>query len=174
MDKNLKQQLLEASKNEIGVNFDMGCGDSVREGFIGIDKDSYKGVQILQDLEITPYKDIPNDCCGLMIASHIVEHFKPWLLINIMNEWWRIMKVGGQLMIATPYAGSPMFWQDPTHTKGWIEATPEYFDPFAPMSGDNLYKVYKPKPWKILKNTWDVTGTLEILMEKRPLDPITK
>ena len=93
-------------------------------------------------------------------------------MVDIMNEWWRILKLGGQLMIATPYAGSPMFFQDPTHIKGWNEATPEYFDPYAPMSSGNLYQVYRPMPWKILKNTWDLTGTLEILMEKRPLDPI--
>jgi hypothetical protein len=92
-------------------------------------------------------------------------------MIDIMDEWWRIMKIGGQLMISTPYAGSSSFWQDPTHIKGWIEATPEYFDPFGPMSKGVLYKVYYPKPWKVEKNTWDLSGTLEVLMIKRQDDP---
>lgn len=173
MDKQLKDILKKAAESDIGVNFDLGSGDATREGYIGIDKYPWKGIGILMDLEVLPYKDIPNECASLMIASHIVEHFKPWLMIDIMNEWWRILKPGGQLLIATPYAGSPMFWQDPTHTKGWNEATPEYFDPFGPINGDNLYKVYRPAPWKVVKNTWDLSGTLEILMEKRPSDPIT-
>lgn len=166
----IRKQLQDAVSQEIGVNFDLGCGDTKREGYIGIDFRPAPGVDILQDLEKTPYKDIPAGCASLLVAGHIVEHLKPWLLIDVMNEWWRILKPGGQIMIATPYAGSPMFWQDPTHMKGWIEATPEYFDPFAPMSKGNLYAVYKPLPWKILKNTWDLTGTLEVLMEKRPDD----
>jgi SAM-dependent methyltransferase len=171
MKKELKEQLLAAVESEQGVNFDLACGDDVRTGYIGIDNRPAPNVDIVLDLEKTPYKDIPSDCAGLMIASHIVEHFKPWLMVDIMNEWWRILKVGGQLMIATPYAGSPSFWQDPTHTKGWIEVTPEYFAPFGPLSKGNVYKVYKPKPWKILKNTWDLSATLEVLMEKIPDDP---
>ena len=171
MTKELKAKLEAAAKSEIGVNLDLACGDDRREGYIGVDIRPGKNIDIILNLEELPYKDIPSECASLMIASHIVEHFKPWLMIDIMNEWWRIMKPGGQLMIATPYGGSPMFWQDPTHVKGWIEATPEYFDPFGPLSQGNLYTVYRPKPWKVLKNTWDLSGTLEVLMEKMPDDP---
>jgi hypothetical protein len=170
MTEELKKILNEAVKSDVGVNFDLGCSDTKRDGYIGIDNRPSKGVDIVWDLEKVPYP-IPSNCAGLSVASHIVEHLKPWLMVDIMNEWWRIMKVGGQMLIATPYAGSPMFYQDPTHIKGWNEATIEYFDPFAPMSKGSLYPVYKPLPWKIEKNTWDLTGTLEVLLSKRPDDP---
>src|SRR2546421_152960 len=40
------------------------------------------------------------------------------VFLRFMDECWRIMKPGGQLMITTPYAGSFGFWQDPTHING--------------------------------------------------------
>lgn len=165
----IREKLRKAIDQDVGVKLDIACGSLKMEGFIGVDIKPGRFVDIVGDLEDVPYS-IPSNCASFIIVSHYVEHVKPWLMIDLMNEWWRLLKVGGQMMIATPYAGSPSFYQDPTHIKGWNEATPEYFDPFAPMSKDNLYKVYKPMPWKILKNTWDLSGTLEVLMEKRPDD----
>ena len=168
---NIKQKLIEASKAEIGVKIDLACGDIQQEGSIGIDIVPSPYVDICMDLEHLPYKDIPDGCAQLLICSHFVEHTKPWLFIDIMNEWWRITKVGGQLMIATPYAGSTMYWQDPTHTHGFNELSFKYFDPFDPHWGRFLQSVYKPKPWKVEKNTWDISGTLEVLLTKIPDDP---
>lgn len=166
----IKKTLEEASQNEVGVKFDIGCGDIQQEGFIGIDRVPSSYVDICLDLEKTPYP-FPDGCASLLMAGQIVEHLKPWLLVDIMNEWWRITKIGGQLMIATPYAGSELFWADPTHTKGWNELTPKYFDPLDLHMGDFWYKVYKPKPWKVKKNTWEMSGMMEILLEKIPDDP---
>jgi SAM-dependent methyltransferase len=168
--KHIQEEFKKGVASDTGVKIDLACGDIKQPGFIGIDIAPSQYVDVVLDLEKTPYP-IPSECASMLLASHIVEHIKPWLMIDIMNEWWRLLKVGGQLLIATPYAGSPQFWQDPTHIKGWNEATPEYFDPFAPMSKGGLYHVYRAKPWKIIKNVWDLTGTLEILMEKRPDDP---
>jgi len=170
MNKYIQDQLKAAVKSELGVKLDMGCGDVKEDGFIGIDKEAIKIVDIVMDIEETPYKEIPSECASLILASHLVEHLKPWKMIDIMNEWWRILKPEGQLMIATPYAGSPMFWQDPTHVKGWIEVTPDYFDPFGKLSNGKLFHVYHPMPWDVKKNTWDMSGTLEVLMVKRPDD----
>ena len=169
--EHIKKLLKEAVNQEVGVKFDLACGDLKQQGCIGIDIIPNQYVDIVGDLEETPYKGIPSECASLLIVSHYVEHIKPWLLIDVMNEWWRILKVGGQMMVSTPYAGSPQFWQDPTHIKGWNEATPEYFDPFGPMTKGSLYHVYHSAPWKVIKNTWDITGTLEVLFEKRPDDP---
>jgi SAM-dependent methyltransferase len=155
----------------VGVNIDLACGDIQREGFIGIDIVPSPYVDIVMDLEQTPYKDFPDECVQLSICSHFVEHTKPWLFIDIMNEWWRITKPGGQLMIATPYAGSIGYWQDPTHTHGFNELSFKYFDPRDPHWGNFLYSVYRPKPWKLEKNTWDISGTLEVLLTKIPNDP---
>jgi SAM-dependent methyltransferase len=95
------------------------------------------------------------------------------LFMRFMDEVWRILKPGGEFIIGLPYAGSPGFWQDPTHINGCSEATWLYFDPQgSPMLDPTgvLYSIYKPKPWKIKVNTWHVTGNSEIVLIKRPLE----
>ena len=164
-------KLQKAVTEEVGVRFDLAAGDIQREGCIGIDIVPSPYVDICMDLEVTPYKDIPDNCASLLLCSHFVEHTKPWLFMAMMDEWWRITKMGGQLMIATPYGGSTAYFQDPTHVHGFNELSFKYFDPQDPHWGNFLYSVYKPKPWKLVKNTWDISGILEVALTKIPDDP---
>jgi hypothetical protein len=145
-----------------GVFLDLGCGGHKEPRAIGMDKRVLPGVDIVHDLETFPWP-LPDAVCYRILASHIVEHLKPWLMIDILNEAWRVMKDDGQLLIATPYAGSPRFWQDPTHIHGWMEATAQYFDCQAP-----LWDVYQPKCWKIEMNQWSSVGDLNVILAKRP------
>ena len=153
-----------------GIKIDLGCGEKKQEGFFGIDILKLPGVDLIWDLEKTPYP-LPPNCASLMLASHIVEHINPHKgkFIEVMNEWWRLAKVGGQLMIATPYAGSFGYYQDPTHCNPCNEATWSYFDPETdPQTDpDRLWGFYKPKPWKIVSNVWKSYGNIEIVLEKR-------
>jgi len=145
-----------------GIRLDIGCGESKQKGFVGMDKRSMPSVDIVHDLEVFPYP-LESESCLIIAGSHIVEHIKPWLMLDFMNELWRLLQVDGQLALSMPYAGSPGYWQDPTHCNGCNEATWHYFDPRFP-----LYQVYKPKPWKLVDGfpVWQVTGNLEVVMEK--------
>lgn len=153
------------------ATLDLGCGEFKNEGAIGVDKRRVKGVDIVWDLEDIKYP-FPDDCASILIAAHVVQQLKPWLFIDIMNEWWRLLEVNGKLMVSTPYAGSFGFFQDPANVKGFNEATWAYFDPLENIySHGELYKIYKPKPWKIVANYWNNTGNLEIVLSKRKDDP---
>lgn len=148
-----------------GIRLDIGCGDNPQPGFVTLDMRALPHVDIVHDLEVFPYP-LENACCLCIVGSHIIEHIKPWLTIQFFDELWRIMKVGGQLALVTPYAGSPAYWQDPTHCNGFNEATFQYFDPAYP-----LYRVYKPRPWQLAKGypVWQANGILEVVMSKLPL-----
>lgn len=92
---------------------------------------------------------------------------------RFMDEVWRITKPGGQFISTFPYAGSPGFWQDYTHTNGITHVTMAYFDPMSKDSAGNyynLYTIYRPLPWKIVKCFYDQNGFMEIAMEKRLID----
>lgn len=104
------------------------------------------------------------------VAEHIGEVSPGPIFMRFMDEMWRVLKPGGQLMAAFPYAGSPGFWQDPTHCNGITETTMAYFDPFE--AGGHLYKIYKPKPWKITNSQLapSVNGNMEVVLEKRRID----
>ena len=148
--------------DKAGICLDIGCGGNKQPNFVGMDRRPLPGVDIVHDLEVFPYP-LPDDCGLTIVGSHIIEHIKPWLTIDFLNELWRIMKVGGRLAIATPYAGSPGYWQDPTHCNGCNAATFQYFDPRFP-----LYDIYFPSPWKLEPGfpVWQVGGNMEVLMAK--------
>lgn len=144
------------------MKLDIACGSNKQDGFTGIDVRKLPGVDIVHDLEKFPWP-IKKNSVTIAVASHILEHIKPWLSIKFMDEVWRILVPNGTFCAAVPYPGSRGFWQDPTHCNGWNEATFTYFDPTY-----HLYKIYEPKPWKIQKGfpVWQVNGTLEVIMEK--------
>ena len=127
-----------------------------------MDKRKLPGVDLVHDLEKFPYP-LPSGVCQTIVASHIVEHIKPWFMLDFMDELWRISRVGGQLAISMPYGVSSGFVQDPTHCNACNEVTFQYFDPNYP-----LYGVYQPKPWMIVRPTpvWSANGNMEVLLEK--------
>lgn len=161
----IKKLLCERS----GINLDVGCGSNKQEGFVGLDIRPLPGVEIVHDFEQFPYP-LPGECCNSILCSHVVEHVAPhrFGFINFMNELWRISKPGARLMIATPYAGSHGYWQDPTHCNPCNETTFAYFDPSHPSG---LFWIYQPKPWRIVTNAWHANGNLEVVLEKLALVP---
>ncbi len=143
---------------------DLGCGEVKQDQAIGMDRRNVPGVDVVHDIEDLPWP-FPDGVFDGIVASHIVEHLKPWLVFDVINEAWRVMKPEGKLMIATPYAGTTGFYQDPSHVHGWVEQTPLYFDP---EHSSDLWTIYKPKPWRIDILTWHHDGNLEIVLKKRP------
>ena len=119
-----------------GIMLDIGCGGNKQPSFTGMDRRELPGVDIVHDLEVFPYP-LEDESCLTIVGSHIVEHIKPWLMLDFMNELWRILIPGGQLALSMPYGVSYGFVQDPTHCNSVNEATWTYFDPDHP-----LYQIY--------------------------------
>ena len=69
-----------------------------------------------------------------------------------------------------PYGSSNGFMQDPTHINMRNETTWWYFDPLEPESQGGLYRIYKPKPWKIKLNAHTISGNMEVVLIKRKED----
>ena len=166
MNKNIADLLKRYNQ---GIKLDLGGGANPQEGFVNIDVRKLPKVDIVHNLEKFPWP-LPNECASMAMASHLVEHINPHggVFLCFMDEVWRVLKPGGKFMIAAPYAGSPGFWQDPTHCNGCNETTWAYFDPLE--AGGWLYKIYKPKPWKIEFSSWSQQGNMEVVLVKRKID----
>jgi predicted SAM-dependent methyltransferase len=146
------------------IHLDVGCGSNKQRGFMGMDRRDLPGVDIVHDAEVFPWP-LDDESCAVIVMSHFIEHVKPWFSIDMVNECWRVLELGGALLISTPYAGSFRYFQDPTHCNPWNAATPAYFDP-----ENGLYQVYRPKPWTVEKLYYQVSGDLEVAMTKRGTD----
>ena len=145
-----------------GLMLDIGCGENKQKGFFGMDKRKLDGVDLVHDLEEFPYP-LEDESCLVIKGSHIVEHIKPWLMLDFMNELWRIMKDEGQLLLSHPYGVNTLFVQDPTHCNPCNQTTWAYFDHRQP-----LWQIYRSKPWEIADGfpVWQVTGNMEVVMRK--------
>jgi SAM-dependent methyltransferase len=143
-----------------GIRLDIGCGDNKQPNWVGMDKRKVKGVDIVHDAQDFPYP-LESDSCFQVLLSHLWEHIEPKHRIDLMNEIWRILKMDGQLLISVPYYLSFGACQDPTHYTCPTEATFTYFDPNC-----ELYKIYKPKPWKLVQNNYSMNGNMEVILEK--------
>lgn len=160
------KKLIETKQHVI---IDIGCGANKQDpNAIGIDYEDYPGVDIVHNLSEYPWP-LPDEVAGLLIASHLVEHINPaeGNFIKFMDECWRVLKNGGQLRIAMPYGVNDRFVQDPTHCNPCNERTWAYFDPLETWANGQLYSIYKPKPWKIVQNTWQSHGDMLVILEKR-------
>jgi hypothetical protein len=146
-----------------GCNLDIGCGNNKQKGFLGVDKKELVGVDLVVDIETTPWP-FPRSIVNKMLCSHSLSYIKPWLFIDVMDEMWEMIHPDGQLLVIVPYAGSFGFYQDPLRTKGYNEATFSYFDPDH-KSG--LYQIYQPKPWHIVRHHWSPLHNIEIILEPR-------
>ena len=91
------------------------------------------------------------------------------IFMRFMDEAWRVLKVGGELLLSGPYAGSPGFYQDPSHINACNEVTWDYFDPRGVQSNGLLWSIYKSKPWRVKLNTWHMQGFFEVVLEKMAL-----
>lgn len=143
-----------------GILLDLGCKSRKEPNFVGMDWRDHPGVDIVHNLEVFPYPLDENSCLTIKCA-HVIEHIKPWLVLEFMDELWRLLLPNGQLAISAPYAGSPGFLQDPTHCCMVTERTWQLFDPNFP-----LYKQYEPKPWHIEYSAYKPDGNIEAIMRK--------
>jgi hypothetical protein len=151
-------------KRRSKIRLDLGGGPNPQKGFVVVDRRPLPGVDIVHDLESFPWP-LPDNCCSVVLMSHLFEHISPSKTIEFMDEVWRILEHGGQAWIIVPYAGSHGYFQDPTHQNPCNESTFEYFAPILEDGRKSLlYGVYRPKPWMILKREMQLAGNLEVVM----------
>jgi SAM-dependent methyltransferase len=147
-------------KNLKDIKLDLGCGHNKQSGWIGLDKAKIPQVEIVHNVESLPWPLNDESCC-MILMSHLMEHLDPKNILNIFNEAWRVLRPYGQLLVATPYAGSYGSFLDPTHTRnGYVPDTFNYFDP-----SHNLYSIYKPRPFKVVSCQYALEGNINVIME---------
>lgn len=147
-----------------GIVLDVGCGLAKQKGAIGIDWAKIPGVDIVHDLSRFPWP-VPSNICSRIIMSHVWEHIEPRHRNKTMDECWRIIRHDGQLFIAAPYANTWLANAHPEHYQCPNEGTFRFYDPAYPYYTSGSYRLVKP--WKIVLNSPNTSGCIEVILEPR-------
>lgn len=90
-----------------GRSLDLGCGSKKCWPFmIGVDNGAVFGamcpaVDVRADLSDLPFKD---QSCDGVFSSHALEDFELSEVPKLLKEWWRVLKIGGNLVLYLPHA----------------------------------------------------------------------
>ena len=108
----------------MSIKIDIGCGSRKREGFLGVDKINFEGVDHVCDLgvEQLPFQD---DTVEEVYAAHFLEHLNSEQRVFLLNEVYRVLKKGCYMTIICPYWASGRAYGDPTHQ--WPPITDFWF-----------------------------------------------
>jgi glycosyltransferase involved in cell wall biosynthesis len=121
-EKRIKKLLENRGK----IKLDIGCGKKkASPKHIGIDKSPLPCVDIKLDLEkaILPFN---NNSVDEIVASHSLEHISNYL--QLVNEMWRTLKPGGNLLVRVPHYKWEGAYTDPTHVRRFTRKSFHFFD----------------------------------------------
>lgn len=120
----------------------IGCGASKLEGAIGIDVLKLPPVDIVHDLDKTPWP-VDDSSIDIVYAHSVVEHITD--MVGFMNEVWRVLRPSGRIIMAVPYFRSVDSFTDITHKHFFTSASMNYF--LKDMGGLSDY-AYTEKQFK--------------------------
>ena len=90
---------------------DVGCGINKLAGAVGIDRNPASRADVLADLDRGyPFRDSSFD---RLQAVHLIEHVSN--VIETMQEFHRVVRAGGEVLIVTPHYTDFSSFCDPTH-----------------------------------------------------------
>lgn len=184
-----------------GVRLDIGCGADKHAGYLGIDIAPYPGVDIVWNIEHTPWPFLKDESVLGAIASHVLEHLNPSNGDHRVDGLKRLLVEKG---IATPEEvdeycgldGSPFInfmnelWRVmkpngqfafvvPHASSAGYQQDPTHINMinqntmfyFDPLHESGLYRYYQPKPWHVELNYFDMNGNVECVLRKLRDDP---
>jgi predicted SAM-dependent methyltransferase len=80
------------------LKLNVGCGEMLLPGFMNVDRYN-KAADFDWDVACLP---LPSNCVDEIYASHVIEHFHFFEAIEVLQEWKRVLKKGGKLVLETP------------------------------------------------------------------------
>lgn len=79
---------------------EIGCGDNKQfEGSRGLDIDPLKCIDVVSDAQKLPFED---NYLGMVYSSHAIEHFSHREVKDVLEEWTRVLKIGGNFELICP------------------------------------------------------------------------
>lgn len=82
-----------------GIKLDIGVGDAPVEGYVHVDIQKIRDVEIVADARKIPLED---GSVGELRSSHLIEHFTRNQVPIVLREWHRLLEPNGIIRIIVP------------------------------------------------------------------------
>ena len=80
------------------VKLNLGCGHDIREDYINVDMFNPMA-EVQADVLNLPFED---NYADEVVASHIIEHISWRKQVDLYEEFFRVLKPGGKLLLSYP------------------------------------------------------------------------
>lgn len=134
------------------IKLNLGCGwRDFGDEWVHIDYGDYKHLDYKSDIsKLTMFEDNSVD---LIYASHLIAYFDRSEIINVLNEWNRVLKKNGVLRVATPDLNviTKLYYEDLLPLESFLGPLYGKMD----MGGNTIYH----------KTTYDFKSLKNILIE---------
>jgi ubiquinone/menaquinone biosynthesis C-methylase UbiE len=98
------------------IRLNLGCGDKILPGYTNVDVANERaGKQPDVVCDVRNLDAFDNNYADEILAVHVVEHFWRWEVDAILQEWARVLKPGGKMILECPNLRSACeeFLKDP-------------------------------------------------------------
>jgi predicted SAM-dependent methyltransferase len=100
------------------IKLDIGCGTRKKEGFVGMDRRQFPGVDVVHDINAYPWP-LADSSVEEVSCTHVLEHLEHNARnperVRFMNELHRVLVPSGRATIVTPHWASCRAYGDFTH-----------------------------------------------------------
>ena len=101
------------------IKLEIGCGKRPRSGYLTCDIRPLPGVDFVCSADKLPFDD---ETVDEVYSRHVVEHFSLKEFLKVLEEWNRVLKIGGKIYIICPN----LLWHleqilNGTHESFWIK-----------------------------------------------------
>lgn len=150
----------------------LGCGFNNPTQTFGVDIQALEGVDLVADCnEPIP---LPDNTFDVVFAQDFLEHIDQKKNIQLMEEIYRVLDFGGQLVFDVPSTdgNNQGAFCDPTHVSFWNILKFKYFMDDSYTEGQrSLYNIkchFHPRELLTYNNKWNCTyvrGTLQKVLK---------
>lgn len=81
------------------MRVNVGCGKRILDGYVNVDAVARPGVERVCPADQLPFGD---GSVREVLAVHVVEHVYAWEVPALLEEWARVLRPGGALVLEMP------------------------------------------------------------------------